>query len=289
MMAIIGTLVVLVCVTGGYLLSHGHLLALWQPYELLIIGGGALGAFLIANPAAIVKKSFMGALGLVKGPTYKQQDYVDLLSLLYDIFSVARKEGLLGLEQHIEDPQASPIFSAYPRLVREHHLIEFLTDCLRLMVSGSMNAHELEPLLDFELETHHREAEAPAMAVAKAADALPGFGIVAAVLGIVTTMSQLTGDTSQIGEHIAGALVGTFLGILLCYGFIGPLGSAMENRVQEDSRAFECVKVALIANLRGYNPKVAVEFARKSLSAQARPSFSDFEAHLKDGRAGATR
>ena len=289
MMAIIGTIVVLVCVAGGFVLSHGHLLALWQPYEFLIIAGGAMGAFIIANPAPIVKRSFAGALGLVKGPTYVLQDYVDLLSLLYDIFSVARKEGLLALEQHIEDPAASPLFSAYPRLVREHHLIEFITDCLRLMVSGSMNAYELEPLLDFELETHHRDAEAPALAVAKAADALPGFGIVAAVLGIVTTMSQLNGDTSQIGEHIAGALVGTFLGILLCYGFIGPLASAMERRVQEDSRAFECVKVALIANLRGYNPKVAVEFARKALSAKARPSFSDFEAHLNESRAGAGR
>lgn len=289
MMAIIGTIVVLVCVAGGFVLSHGHLLALWQPYEFLIIAGGAMGAFIIANPAPIVKRSFAGALGLVKGPTYVLQDYVDLLSLLYDIFSVARKEGLLALEQHIEDPAASPLFSAYPRLVREHHLIEFITDCLRLMVSGSMNAYELEPLLDFELETHHRDAEAPALAVAKAADALPGFGIVAAVLGIVTTMSQLNGDTSQIGEHIAGALVGTFLGILLCYGFIGPLASAMERRVQEDSRAFECVKVALIANLRGYNPKVAVEFARKALSAKARPSFSDFEAHLNESRAGAAR
>lgn len=287
MMAIVGTLVVLLCVAGGFILSHGHLLALWQPYELLIIGGGAMGAFLIANPADIVKKAFAGALGLTKGPTYRQQDYVDLLSLLYDIFSVARKEGLLGLEQHIEDPQSSSIFSAYPRLVREHHLIEFLTDCLRLMVSGSMNAHELEPLLDFELETHHREAEAPALAVAKAADALPGFGIVAAVLGIVTTMSQLNGDTSQIGEHIAGALVGTFLGILLCYGFIGPLAAAMEARVREDGKAFECVKVGLLANLRGYNPKVSVEFARKVLSAHARPNFQDLEEHLGKVHAGA--
>jgi chemotaxis protein MotA len=287
MLVIVGTLVVLVCVMGGYLLSHGHLLALWQPYELLIICGGALGAFLIANPPKIVKASIAEMLGLIKGPAYKRQDYVDLLSLLYDIFSVARKEGLLGLEQHIEDPQQSSLFSAYPRLVREHHLIDFITDCLRLMVSGSMNAHELEPLLDYELETHHQEAEAPAQAIAKMADALPGFGIVAAVLGIVTTMSSLTGDTSAIGEHIAGALVGTFLGILACYGFVGPLAAAMENRVREDGKAFECVKVALIANLRGYNPKVAVEFARKSLSSQTRPSFQDLEEHLKGEHAGA--
>ena len=285
MMVIVGTLVVLVCVLGGYLLSHGHLMALWQPYELIIIGGGALGAFLTANSATVVKASFGEMLGLIKGPKYKRQDYVDLLSLLYDIFSLVRKEGLLGLEAHIEDPHASPVFNAYPRLVREHHLIEFTTDCLRLMVGGSMQPHELEPLLDYELETHHHEAEAPAQAVGKMADALPGFGIVAAVLGIVTTMSSLNGDTSAIGEHIAGALVGTFLGILLCYGFAGPLAAAMENRVREDGKAFECVKVAMIANLRGYNPKVAVEFARKSLSSQTRPTFLDLEEHLKGARA----
>jgi chemotaxis protein MotA len=280
-------LVVISCVLGGYLLSHGHILALWQPYELMIIGGGSLGAFLSANPAKIVKEAFSGVAGLVKGPKYRKQDYVDLLALLYDIFSLMRKSGLLALEAHIEDPQSSAVFTAYPRLVKEHHLIEFITDCLRLMVGGNMNPHELEQLLEVELETHQTEAEAPAAAVMKMADALPGFGIVAAVLGIVTTMSQLGGDTSQIGEHIAGALVGTFLGILLCYGFVGPLAAAMESRVHEDGRAFECVKVALLSSLRGYNPKVSVEFARKTLSAHMRPNFQDFEEHLKGARAGA--
>jgi len=288
MLVLIGSLVVISCVLGGYVLSHGHILALWQPYELMIIGGGAIGAFLAANPLKIVKGALQNVAALFKGPKYRKQDYVDLLSMLYDIFGVMRKQGLLGLESHIEDPHSSSIFSAYPRLIKEHHLIEFTTDCLRLMVGGNMNPHELEQLLEVELETHHHEAEAPALAVMKMADALPGFGIVAAVLGIVTTMSQLGGDTSQIGEHIAGALVGTFLGILLCYGFVGPLAAAMESRVQEDGKAFECVKVALLASLRGYNPKVSVEFARKTLSPQERPNFQDFEDHLKDAaRAGA--
>lgn len=288
MLVLIGSALVVACVLGGFLLSHGHILALWQPYELMIIGGGALGAFLSANSAKIVKGAVQNIAALFKGPKYRKQDYVDLLALLYDIFSFMRKQGLLSLETHIEDPQSSSIFNAYPRLMNEHHLIEFITDCLRLMVGGNMNPHELEQLLEVELETHHQEAEAPALAVLKMADALPGFGIVAAVLGIVTTMSQLGGDTSQIGEHIAGALVGTFLGILLCYGFIGPLGAAMESRVQEDGKAFECVKVALLASLRGYNPKVSVEFARKTLSPQARPNFQDFEDHLKEAsRAGA--
>ncbi|HTC27018.1 flagellar motor stator protein MotA [Dyella sp.] len=287
MLVLVGSLVVISCVLGGYLLSHGHILALWQPYELMIIGGGSVGAFLSANPAKIVKEALSGMAGLVKGPKYRKQDYVDLLALLYDIFSLMRKQGLLALEPHIEDPQSSSVFTAYPRLIKEHHLIEFITDCLRLIVGGNMNPHELEQLLEVELETHQQEAEAPAMAVMKMADALPGFGIVAAVLGIVTTMSQLGGDTSQIGEHIAGALVGTFLGILLCYGFVGPLAAAMESRVHEDGRAFECVKVALLSSLRGYNPKVSVEFARKTLSAHMRPNFQDFEEHLKGARAGA--
>jgi chemotaxis protein MotA len=287
MLVLVGSLIVLACVFGGYVMSHGKLLALWQPYELMIIFGGAAGAFLTANPMKIVKATLRDIAALAKGPKYRKQDYVDLLALMYDIFGVMRKEGVLGMESHIEDPQASPVFAAYPRLLGEHHLVEFITDCLRLVVGGNMEAHELEALLDAEVENHHIEVEAPSQAVAKMADALPGFGIVAAVLGIVTTMSNLGGDTTRIGEHIAGALVGTFLGILLCYGFIGPLAAAMESRVREDGKAYECVKVGLLANLRGYNPKVSVEFARKVLAAHSRPGFQDLEDYLKSDRAGA--
>ncbi|MGE7138052.1 flagellar motor stator protein MotA [Luteibacter sp. NPDC031894] len=281
MLVIIGSIVVLVSVLGGYVLSHGELAALWQPYELLIIFGAALGAFVSSNSMDVVKGAGRDMVALFKGPKYRKQDYVDLLSLLYDIFVKMRKEGQLGMEAHIEDPENSTLFSAYPRLVAEHHLIDFTTDCLRLIVGGSMDPHELEQLLDVELETHHHEALVPAQAVQKMADALPGFGIVAAVLGIVITMKSIDGDAAVIGEHIAGALVGTFLGILLSYGFVGPLAAAMEARVGTDGKAFECVKVALLANLRGYNPMVAVEFARKSLQSSARPTFQDLEAHLK--------
>jgi len=284
MLVIIGSIVVLVSVLGGYILSHGELGALWQPYELLIIFGAALGAFVSSNSMEVVKGAGRDVVSLFKGPKYRKQDYVDLLSLLYDIFVKMRKEGQLGMEAHIEDPANSTLFSAYPRLVAEHHLIDFTTDCLRLIVGGAMDPHELEQLLDVELETHHHEAMVPAQAVQKMADALPGFGIVAAVLGIVITMKSIDGDAAVIGEHIAGALVGTFLGILLSYGFVGPLAAAMEARVGTDGKAFECVKVALLANLRGYNPMVAVEFARKSLQASSRPSFQDLEAHLKAAR-----
>ncbi|MGA7439849.1 MAG: flagellar motor stator protein MotA [Luteibacter sp.] len=284
MLVIIGSIVVLVSVLGGYVLSHGSMAALWQPYELLIIFGGALGAFVSANPTDIVKAAARDAVGLLKGPKYTKQDYVDLLSLLYDIFVRMRKEGQLAMEQHIEDPANSALFAAYPRLVAEHHLIDFITDCLRLIVGGSMDPHELESLLDVELETHHHEAVTPALAVQKMADALPGFGIVAAVLGIVITMKSIDGDAAVIGEHIAGALVGTFLGILLSYGFVGPLAAGMEARANADGKAFECVKVALLANLRGYNPMVAVEFGRKSLTSSSRPTFQDLEGHLKAAR-----
>jgi chemotaxis protein MotA len=284
MLVIIGSIVVLISVLGGYVLSHGTLGALWQPYELLIIFGAAVGAFISANSMDIVKGVVRDTLGLFKGPKYRKQDYIDLLSLLYDIFTKMRKEGQLGMEAHIEDPANSSLFSAYPRLIAEHHLIDFTTDCLRLIVGGSMDPHELEALLDVELETHHHEALAPATAVQKMADALPGFGIVAAVLGIVITMKSIDGDAAVIGEHIAGALVGTFLGILLSYGFIGPLSAAMEARVNADGKAFECVKVALLANLRGYNPMVSVEFARKSLTSGSRPTFQDLEGHLKAAR-----
>ncbi len=285
MLLIIGSILGIASVVGGFVLSHGELLALWQPYEIIIIVGAAGGAFLASNPPKVVGAVFKGVTGLLGGARYKKQDYVDLLSLLFDIFNKVRKEGLVSLESHIDDPQSSALFSAYPRLLKDHHLVEFITDCLRLMVGGNMNPHELEHLLDVELETHHREATEPAHAVTKMADALPGFGIVAAVLGIVTTMGSIGGgDTAEIGRHVAGALVGTFLGILLAYGFIGPAGTALEHRANEDGKAFECVKVALLAQLRGYNPQVAVEFARKTLSTKVRPSFSDLEGHLKGAR-----
>ncbi len=281
MLLIIGTVIVTVSVLGGFVLSHGHILALWQPYEFLIIGGSAFGAFLTSNSPKVVKGVLKSLVSMLKGPKYSRKEYIDLLSLLFDILSKIRKEGLMALEQHIEEPKNSPVFSAYPVLINDHELIEFITDCLRLMIGGNMNPHELEPLLEMELETHHHEAEAPAHALTKVADSLPGFGIVAAVLGIVTTMASISGDIGAIGEHVAGALVGTFLGILLGYGFVGPMGAALEQRAQEDSKAFECVKSALIASLRGYNPQVAIEFARKSLSSKVRPNFGDLESHLK--------
>jgi chemotaxis protein MotA len=282
MIQVLGSIIVLACVLGGFALEGGHLLALWHPTEILIIVGAALGAFLTSNPPKISKLAFIGAINLPKGARYQREDYVTLLQLVYDILVKMRKDGLLAIENDIENPETSPVFQKYPKILEDHHMIVFITDCLRLIVGGTLDPHELESLLEYELETHHKEAHEPAHAVQKVADALPGFGIVAAVLGIVNTMSALEGaDTATIGHKVGAALVGTFLGILVAYGFVGPIASAMEHKANEEAKAFEVVKMALVASVRGYAPPVAVEFARKLLFSEVRPTFADLEAHLK--------
>jgi chemotaxis protein MotA len=281
MLIIVGFIVVIACVIGGFLGSHGRLAALVQPFEFVIIGGAAFGAFLAANPIKVVKATFADVIGALKGPRYKAEDYLNALTLLYTLLNLARKEGFMALESHVENPAESNIFSAYPSIQNDHHLLDFITDCLRLMIGSNIEPHELEPLLELELEKHHHEALAPAHALTKVSDSMPGFGIVAAVLGIVITMGSIGGDIAEVGAHVAGALVGTFLGILLAYGFIGPLASAMEARAEQDSRIYESVKTALIASLHGYPPKIALEFARKTVPSELRPSFLEFEQHLK--------
>jgi chemotaxis protein MotA len=282
MIQIIGSVVVLACTLVGFMLGGGNLLLLWHPTEILIILGGALGAFLIASPPKVAKMAFKDAISLPKGPRYKRDDYIALLTLLYEVLSKMRKEGVMSIEREIEEPEKSPLFTKYPRILADHHMIEFITDCLRLIAGGNMDPHELESLLEYELETHHKESQEPSHAVQKVADALPGFGIVAAVLGIVNTMASIEGaDTAVIGHKVGAALVGTFLGILVAYGFVGPIASAMEHRAHEEGKAFEVVKMALIASVRGYAPPVAVEFARKLLFSEVRPSFADLEALLR--------
>ncbi len=283
MLQFIGTVVVIGCVATGFLLSGGNLLALWHPTEILIIVGAAFGAFLTSNPIKIVKSSFAGALALFKKPRYGKNEYIDVLKCVFDILTKARKGGLLSIEGDIEEPNKSDIFKKYPNVLGDHHLMEFMTDCLRLMVGGNLESHELEALLDFELETHHKEVAEPAHAVQQVSDALPGFGIVAAVLGIVNTMGALEGaDTATIGAKVGSALVGTFLGILVAYGLVGPLATAMEHRAHDEGKVFEIVKMALVASVRGYPPQVAVEFARKLLVSDVRPAFRDLEKALKE-------
>lgn len=282
MLAIIGTVVVLGSVLGGYLAGGSSILLLWHPFEVLTICGGALGAFLISNPMKVVKAAFAGAIGLFGSPRYGRDEYVQLLKMVYDILVMARKDGVLAIERHIEDPSKSEIFRKYPKILADHHMMEFVTDCLRLISGGNLDPHELESLLEYELDTHHKEAAEPAHAVQKVADALPGFGIVAAVLGIVATMAAIDGaSTSEIGEKVGAALVGTFLGILVAYGIVGPIAAAMEHRAHEEGKGFEVVKMALVASVRGYPPPVAVEFARKLLFSAVRPNFKDLEQELR--------
>jgi len=282
MFLIIGAVVVLGSVLGGFMMVGGKLLALWHLNEIIVICGSAAGAYIISTPPKVMKAALGGVKGLLKGPKYKRAEYVDLLKLIYEILLKMRREGLMAVESDIDNPADSAIFQKYPKVAADHHMLDFITDCLRLMVGSNMNPHELESLLEYELETHHHEAMEPAHSVQKVADALPGFGIVAAVLGIINTMSIVgSAAPSEIGEKVASALVGTFLGILVAYGFVGPISTAMENRAHEDAKAFEVVKMALVASVRGYAPTVAIEFARKLLFSDVRPTFQDLEADLK--------
>jgi len=285
MLLIIGAIVVLACVGGGFVLSHGNIAALWQPYEILIICGAAFGAFLISNPMKVIKGAFGGVLGLLKGAKYGKKEYMELLSLMFDIFATVRKEGMMAIEEHIEDPKESAIFSKYPKIIKDHHALDFICDYLRIIVGGNMNPFEIENLMDIELETHHHEAEQPSAAVTRVSDALPGFGIVAAVLGIVITMASISEPPEVIGHHVGAALVGTFLGILFAYGFVGPMATAMEHRASDESKFLECIKVCILSTLNGYSPQIAVEFGRKTLYSTDRPNFSELEEYLKEQKA----
>ena len=277
----IGGIIVLAAVLGGYVLSHGELVALWQPFELLIIGGAALGAFIIANPVKVSGQTFKSVPGLFFPSKFNKSLYLELLSLLYQLFNTVRREGLIAIERHIEDPEGSEIFSRFPLISDNRGAMDFICDYMRLMVIGDMTSYELENLMDIDLETHHHEKMAPSHAVAKVADALPGFGIVAAVLGIVITMQSLGGPPEVIGVHVAAALVGTFLGILLAYGFVAPVSNALEYRATEESKFFECIKVCILASINGMPPQIAVEFGRKTLTSNVRPDFYELEECVK--------
>jgi chemotaxis protein MotA len=283
-LVIVGYIVVVVSVFGGFALAGGHLAALFQPLELLMIGGGAAGAFLVGNNGKAIKAT-LGALPTVlKGSKYSRALYMDMMALLYELLTKIRKEGLMSVESDVDSPESSPLFSKYPAIMADHHIVEFLTDYLRLMVSGSMNAFEIENLMDNEIETHHHEGEVPVHVVAKLGDGMPAFGIVAAVMGVVHTMESVGLPPAELGILIAHALVGTFLGILLAYGFVGPLSSLLEQKLNESTKMFQCIKVTLLASINGYAPAIAVEFGRKVLYSTERPSFSELEEHVKGAK-----
>ena len=284
MLVIVGYIIVCASVFGGFAMAGGHLAALFQPLELLMIGGAALGAFFVGNNGKSIKATVKAMPSLFKGSRFNRALYMELMTLLFEILSKVRKEGLMSIEGDIENAHESPIFSKYPAVLSDHHIIEFITDYLRLMVSGNMDAFQIENLMDNEIETHHAEGEIPVHCVAKLGDGLPAFGIVAAVMGVVHTMESVGLPPSELGMLIAHALVGTFLGILLAYGFVGPLSSLLEQKLHESSKMFQCVKVTLLASLNGYAPALAVEFGRKVLFSTERPSFAELEEHIKQSK-----
>jgi chemotaxis protein MotA len=283
---LIGIGLVIGCVLGGFAVHGGSIAALWQPSEVVIIGGAAIGGFIIANGLGTAKKAGGAIAGLMKGPKYKKDDYMDLFGLMFDLFNIARKDGVLGLEREIEDPAKSAVFTKHEKVMHDHHAVEFIQDYLRMMVSGEMNPFQLENLMDLELQTHHHEGEAIATAVTNTSDALPGFGIVAAVLGIVNTMGALGGPVTEIGHKVAAALVGTFLGILLAYGFLGPMATAIGKKVSEEGNFYTVLKTCIIAMVQGYPPQVAIEFGRKVTPTEFRPTFKELEDFVKGKKAG---
>lgn len=284
MLVIIGYIVVLGAVFGGFALAGGHLGSLLQPVELLMIGGSAVGAFLVGNSGKAIKATLKALPGVLKGSKYTKAVYMELMGLLYEILAKVRKEGLMSIEADVDNPKQSPLFAKYPKVLGDHHAVEFMTDYLRLMVGGNLNAMEIESLMDSEIETHHQEGELPVHVISKVGDALPAFGIVAAVMGVVHTMESVGIPPAELGKLIAAALVGTFLGILLAYGFVSPLAGRVEQRLHESSKLLECIKVTLLASLNGYSPALAVEFGRKVLYSTERPSFIELEQHLKQSK-----
>ncbi len=284
MFVIIGYIVVLGAIFGGYALAGGHLGALWQPLEVLMIGGGALGAFIVGNNAKALKATFKALPSVFKGSKFTKSLYMDLLSLLYEILNKIRKDGMMSIENDVENPESSALFSKYPKLQADHHLMEFVTDYLRLMVSGNMDAFQIENLMDNEIETHHMEGHVPVHCIARVGDALPAFGIIAAVMGVVHTMENVALPPAELGILIAHALVGTFLGILLAYGFVTPLSGLLEQKLEESTKMYQTVKVTLLASLNGYAPAIAVEFGRKVLYSSERPGFNELEDFVKQAK-----
>lgn len=283
MFVIIGYVITFGCVFGVFVAHGGNVAVLLEalPFEMITIGGAAAGSFMVNNQPKVLKATAAALPALLKGPKHTKARYLELLALLYDILQKARKEGLMAIEGDVENPKESPLFTKYPNVGTDHHVVEFTTDYLRMMVSGNLNAHEIESLMDSEIETHHQEAHGPVGALTRLAGALPAFGIVAAVLGVVNTMGSVGQPPAVLGGMIASALVGTFLGILLAYGLVEPIAGLLEQRSEDASKEFICIKSTLLASMQGYNPSTAIEFGRKVLFSDVRPGFLELESHVK--------
>ncbi len=283
MFVIVGWLLAMGCIFGVYIAHGGNIGVILHalPFEMITILGAALGAFLANNQMKVVKATLKGLGRCFKGSKFSKARYLEVLALLFDILQKARKEGLMSIEGDVEDPHNSALFKKYPSVSGDHHVVEFITDYLRMMVSGSLNSHEIESLMDSEIDTHHAEEHAAVAAIGRLAGGLPAFGIVAAVLGVVNTMGSVGQPPAVLGGMIGSALVGTFLGILLAYGFVEPLGGLLEQKVEDAGKELQCIKITLLASMQGYAPTVAIEFGRKVLFSGDRPSFSELEGHVK--------
>lgn len=285
MIALIGLLVVVGAVVGGFTMAGGHLAALFHVSEIVVIGGIAMGTVLVSTPTTVLKLLVTRIGGVMKASPFNKQLYLDGLRLLYELFQIARKDGLVAIESHIEAPEKSSLFKRYPSVLAQHHAVEYLCDSLRLVLVGSVPPFDLETLMDNEIDVHHEESAGPVGALQKVGDALPGIGIVAAVLGIVVTMGAISGPVEEIGEHVAAALTGTFLGVLLAYGFASPLATALEHMNAAEARFFHFFKASVVAFAKGYAPLVAVEFARRAIYADRRPTFIEMENACKGKKA----
>ncbi len=282
MFAIIGATIVFVSVIGGYLLEKGNLSVIFQPVEMLIIFGAAIGGFIIASPVKVIKSVIGGVLNILSGKAYSKADYVEVLLLLSEIFTKIRKEGLVSIEADVDSPAESKIFSKYPKFLKNHHAVALVTDTLRTVMTTSIAPHELESLLDSELEAHHEESMIPSKSVGVIADGLPGLGIVAAVLGVVLTMGKISEPPEVLGHSIGSALVGTFLGVLMCYGFVGPASRNLEFSANEGRDYLNVLKVALVGFVGGAAPQIAVEFGRRVVPGNVKPTFIEVEEKIRE-------
>lgn len=284
MFVIVGAAVVLFSIIGGLIVAGGNPLSLIVPAEFIIIGGAALGSLLIANPMPTLKRIISGVIGTIKGPKVNQNAYIELLQLLYELFQFAKREGLIAIESHIENPDSSSIFSKYPTFLSNRIAVEFFSDTLKVVLSGGVPAHDLEELMDMDIENIEQEETVPAMSLQTLAEAFPGLGIVAAVMGIIVTMASVAEGAEAVGHHVAAALVGTFLGVLMCYGIIGPIASMMNKIVQKEIKYLVAIKAGLLAFAKGAPASVAIEYARRSIDPENRPSFQQTEEAIKKAR-----
>ena len=289
MFSIIGILIVFGAIVGGFLLEHGKLLVLVQPAELIIIFGAAVGTVVVANPLPTLMRLVSGLIGVITGGAYSKAVYLDNLKMVYELFSYARKMGTAKLEEDVDHPEKSPVLSKYPKFLKSHHAMQFFCDTLRMAVSGGVDPMDIDQMMEVDLEVHHREAAEPSAALTTMADSLPGLGIVAAVLGVVITMGSLGGPKEEIGNHVAAALVGTFLGILLCYGVFGPLAAAMGKQTDAEGYYFGFLRMAALGFVKGLSPMMAVELARRAIPTGVRPSFQDMEAACRGGGKAASK